>query len=436
MKIIEIVEKQRDKEHAVYSITIDKAQAKVLADEAKRTLAVSGGIKLVPAMDLDAELARRFTEKEIDEFVSDYVGDRVCPFVITEKQLPVAFEPRCHLSGKLDGSEDLHIRATMTFNPTFALSSYGPVSVVIPSIEVTPGEIEDEILRTQQMAAELIDIEEDRPLKDSDLLQADITTRYAANGQEVSSLCGEKCLVDLSQQMVPEEFKKQVLSMKPGETKSFSYETPEFDAEGRSHLQMVDTTVTLYGPKQMVLPDIDDAWVKEHIRGCSTLDDFKALIERELVSFKKEQNEDVRSNAVDAKLAERLVGVIPDEIFEASQKNLTSMLQHQLAAEHRTLAQHLQESGLSEDQWRMQTMMEIRSMLRSSYALDALFTELELEITDADRQECLERMAPGHADEALKELTAASRLYSLDEVTRRYAAHRWLLETANIEYQE
>jgi len=438
MKIKEIVEKQRDKAHVIYNITVDRADAKKLFEEAKESMASNVGVKAVPGKDVYPELAQRFTTKEIETYISDYMTGRVTPIIITQNRIPVAMEPTCHLYSKADGSEDLVFRATMTLKPEFKLTSYAPVSVTVPSPKVTKAEVDEQFAQIQKMTTKFEPISEDRGVQDSDVIDLDIKTFSAVNNEEIPHLSGEDRLIDLSQDTTPQAFKEQIRGMKPGETRDFSYENPEMAGSGASDdlSSKVNTTVKLNRIGKAVLPDINDAWVKENVKETDTVEGFRTLIEKDITLQKEQYCEDAKNNAVDEELASRLVGTIPDDIFEWSAADMERMMESQLREQNMTKEDFFKQNNMNEEQWHMQAMMEVRSMLRSGYALDALAEELKIESTPELVKQVAESMAPGNADELLANFQRSSRMYVVDEVARRYGAHQWLIENANYEYTE
>lgn len=442
MIIKEAVEKQHDKSHAIYNITVDRADAKKLFEEAKTSMAQNAGVQAKPGTDPYPALAQRFTTKEIEDFISDYVTSRVTPILVTQKKLPLAMEPTCHLYSKADGSEDLTFRATFTLKPSFKLSSYAPVSVKIPSPDVTDQDVDEQLSQVQQMAISYETVEAANGIGGDDLIDVDIVTKHAANDQRIEHLCGEGRLIDLAQPSTPNTFKIQIVGMKPGESRTFSYDNPENhtpDAAGNpaaSSMSAVETTVKLNGIKKAIIPDINDAWVKDNINGADTIDEFRALIKHDIADQKKQYADEARDNAVDEELAKRLVGTIPDDVFEHSQADMANMFGNQLKQQNMTMEDFLAQNNLTEDQWRMQSMMQVRSMLRSGYALDALADERGIEATKENVQGALAQMAPGREQEVLASFQHANRMYTVEEVARRFGAHQWLVENSNYEYIE
>lgn len=165
-------------------------------------------------------------------------------------------------------------------------------------------------------------------------------------------------------------------------------------------------------------------------------DDVRNQVRSALEKEAEHQSNLDLSVVVDAMLASRLQGKIPDELYESAANSVYANLLGNLNQQGKTLSQFASEQGLDKNQIRMQVAMQAKSIVVQGLALDKLFDMKIGKLEDQDIEDAYRSFAPGNEEEAKRQFEESGRLYAVREVARRLAAHRWLLETAKVTYED
>ncbi len=158
----------------------------------------------------------------------------------------------------------------------------------------------------------------------------------------------------------------------------------------------------------------------------------RADLEREA---EHQSNQDLNV-VVDAMLAHRLQGKIPNELYESAANSVYANLLSTLRQQGSTLEQFAAAQGLDQNQVRMQVAMQAQSIVMQGLALDKLFDMKVGQLTDEDIEAAYTSFSPGHEDEVKKQFEESGRIYAVHEVAKRMAAHKWLLANAKITYKD
>lgn len=306
------------------------------------------------------------------------------------------------------------------------LSSYEPVRVMETPVQVTDEMIEAQLARELARFASF----EDAPgaAKEGEVLRVDMTV--TVNGQVEPSLTGKDMSVLLSREMEPAGFVEGVTGMLPGEQRSFSFEAA--DSQNPSAVpDSFQVQVYLKEKRRRTVPQLTDEFVRERLsQSCRTVGEFREQVRAYLAEQQRRERDARREQLATAELGKRLVGVIPDEQIEEARDGIVESLMADLTASGMTLAQFMQQQGMTERQFQMTVTMQARESIRQGRALDALSEHLGVLVDDAARARALAELAPGNEDEARQRCDEQDGWDIVDTMARRMAARDWLMETA------
>ena len=267
--------------------------------------------------------------------------------------------------------------------PELRLSSYDPVSVEIPFIEIEAAEIEE------QMHATALSFPEFRKVAGRHLQPQDhllISMMSSADSGPIDNLTYQRQRIALTDEFIPEELKKKLLEMTIGQTQSIEYqaETGETNEDGSSKIIKVSSTVTIHEIQEKVDPEITDAWVEKYIPGATTVEEFRNRVKQQMEGKANLYYEDMKYTQCAAQLASRLIDSIPDELFEQGMAAAKQEFETSLRQKGMTKEEYLRRQGINEEQLSIQFMMKGRQMIAEGMALEAMAHHLDLKIDDTD----------------------------------------------------
>lgn len=315
-------------------------------------------------------------------------------------------------------------------DPKLTLSSYDPVEIVMPVVEVTESDIDEQLPGLAQMYPRYEKLE-DREVRLGDEVYVEISS--TSGGQPYPNMTGKR-LLGLGDGFLPKEFDDRIVGMQVGETKTFDFELPAGD--GTAGTLTVTSTVTILELRQLSSAFLStDEWVAENIPGYKTVADLRAAIRNQLEIQLAQHREQHKHHLVATALAQRLVGRIPDDVFEkalkANELNFGEYLkQHDISKED-----FLKKEGIGEHQFTMQNLMQTREMVAESLALDAMAEHLGFDVTDEEINSVFGRRTPEQNAAAREEAEKAGRLQEYRQLALRNKTLRYLADNAKVTYQ-
>jgi trigger factor len=324
--------------------------------------------------------------------------------------------------------------ALVTLSPHYELSSYDPVSIVLPKVKVTEAEIDAQLLVITESLATFEKVE-NRAIREGDVLLVDLKTINSL-GAEVPGLSGDGHLYLLGQGGMPVEFDRQLLSMSVGETKTFDVTGPGLGEDGIEREETLSFTATVQEIRKRIIPALTDAWVKENFPEVSDVPGLRELVRADGLQSRQASSDSQKLYLTAVELAKRFSGKIEDEFYEYTRNELTSNVYQQLQEQGLSLQQYLAQQDITEERFQLNLMAQTRDVLAQGFSLDALARHLDLTIDEDDITEAYRLMAPGQEREARADFEESGRLYLIREAARRNKANKWLVETADITYTD
>lgn len=219
-------------------------------------------------------------------------------------------------------------------------------------------------------------------------------------------------------------------SFEPVEVTVPSAEVSE-DEMKRQEAWIVQQSATEKDGKK-VIPALSDAWVKQNVKGCSTVPEFEALLLSDMRAQRKHDVEqDVVMMCCDA-LAERLEADISDEVVELNTQEFANAFETGLLREGHTIDEYLDINGITAEQLKSLEKDQALRQLKQGLALDALADHLQIKATQEDYDEFFKTLSPGKEVEAQNSYENEGRMFLVRESVRRTRARHWLRENAKL----
>ncbi len=181
------------------------------------------------------------------------------------------------------------------------------------------------------------------------------------------------------------------------------------------------------------IPEVTDAWVKETF-GAQGIDSVAALREAMRQAgeqYQADSFEQNRSMSVVGEYGKRLMGEIPAALIDDFAEEMAGMMQMQIESQGVTFDQHLASQGMTAQQFEESVRAQSAQALRDSFALDALFRHVGLELTEDSLLEAVSLLQPDADPVALlKQFEDEGRMFMVRENAERMAATQWALDHA------
>ena len=369
--------------------------------------------------------------KDLDSHVRNQALEALIPYAIDKSGLLPAFPPAVTECSALHRGSEVAFTLELTPKIHYELSSYEPVEVTVPKFEMDTTLIDRQIEEIAKRNIEYVRAaDQDRAVKAEDAVLLEMESYE--NGKRNTGLSSAARTYVCGKGFMPQGFDEQIIGMRPGETKTFTFEGPDVDAQGNETTTTVETTATVIELQQECVPAITDAWLARNMPVFKTVDELREDIGKSLERQTREQYDNQCRQLAVFQLADRFEGKIPDEAYEAMRDNLLTEMRAQAKAQKMEFKDFVEKQG-GEQQFSMMVMMQVREMLVEGYVLDALFNHEGLKVADEDLDEAARQINP-KADPAQtrKMLENTGRKFILRETAERYVASRYLMEHAKV----
>ena len=155
------------------------------------------------------------------------------------------------------------------------------------------------------------------------------------------------------------------------------------------------------GIKVKELPDVDDEFAQE-VSEFDTLDEYKADIREKLLKEKEEEAKKIKEDLVIEKIIEGAVMEIPDAMVEFQTEQLMDDFAQRMRMQGMSLEQYFQFSGMTKEQYEEQMRPRALQNIQSRLVLEAVAKAENLEVTEADVEAEMQKMADQYKMEVEK----------------------------------
>ncbi|MFM7899161.1 MAG: trigger factor [Actinomycetota bacterium] len=314
----------------------------------------------------------------IEDAVPKYLAEAV-----KQHDIDIIATPKVdHVHGAEEESGPISFHCEMEVRPVITVAGYAGLRVELPSITASESEIDDVVNNERKRHGTLVDAT--RAIASGDQVTLDLSA--ARNGEPVPGLNVEAWLYEVGRGWVAKGFDDVLVGMNAGEEK-------QFKAVPNGNEDEADFTVKVNKVQELQLPETTDQWVADTFGEFSTVAQWRTVIAERMNESRLNQ---ARNSVVDrvtdelVKLVEvDLPEVMVDGDLRARVRNTIDTFQRQGIA----IAQFLQITGQTEEQFLDQLREQSRKAVRVDLALRAIASDRGFEADDADVDAELARIA-------------------------------------------
>ncbi|HET7486280.1 MAG TPA: trigger factor [Acidimicrobiales bacterium] len=327
-------------------------------------------------------------------------------------------------SGESEGP--IAFDAVVEIRPTVSIAGYGGLRVTIPSPVAEEGEVDRHIDRLRKQSAELRSVE--RPAGDGD--HAFIDIKGEREGETVTGLTTDDYLYEVGSGIVVPELDEQLRGAKAGDILAFESSIDEGAP--------VSFQVLVKDVKEEVLPDVTDEWAADASE-FETVEELKAdILQRVSAGRRLQATLAIRDEGIKA-LAELVADEVPDALVRPEMERRAEDLARSLDSRGVSLAQYLQVTGTSEEDFVARLREEAVEAVKADLALRALADAEGVEATEEDVDEEIERLAnrmQRSPADIRRQLEQQDAIATVRSDVRKTKALEWLVEHLEVVDEE
>ncbi len=314
----------------------------------------------------------------IEDAVPKYLAEAV-----KQHDIDIIATPKVdHVQGAEDVSGPISFHCELEVRPIVSVAGYAGLRVELPSITSSEKEIDEVVDNERKRHGTLVDAS--RQIVTGDQVTLDLSA--SRNGEPVPGLNVEAWLYEVGRGWVAKGFDDELVGLSAGDEKKFTAVPNGNDDEADFSLKVVKV-------QEMQLPEATDQWVSDTFGEFDTVAQWRTAIGERMNESRLNQ---ARNSVVD-RVTDELAKLVDIDLPEAMvDGDLRSRVRNTVDTFQRqgiAIAQFLQITGQTEEQFIDQLREQSRKAVRVDLALRAVASDEHMEADDTDVNVELERIA-------------------------------------------
>lgn len=376
----------------------------------------------------------RYGEDVFNEEVLEMLADPAYKKAIEEtKQEPIS-QPEVE-KVQLEKNKPLLLKVNVEVKPEFELGEYKGVTIEQEKKEITEEDINNYIDALREQHARLIAVE-DSELQEKDLAVIDFYG--TVDGEPFQGSEAENYSLQIGSKTFIEGFEEQLIGAKQGEKRDVKVSFPaDYYREELAGKEAI-FNVEIKEIKRPQLPPLDDNFVQELEDDLSTVEEFRAEVEKRLKEdLERRQKVDLESRLIE-KVAEGCEVDVPKSLVDREIESMLGEFEYYLRTQGVNLDQYAQMIEGGKERLIEERREEAEKRARANLVLDAIIKKENIEATkeEIDKRivELMERFkVEEDLDTARLKFSADGRLDMIKHEIRYRKAVDLLVDNARIE---
>ncbi|MGM0864273.1 MAG: trigger factor [Bacillota bacterium] len=332
---------------------------------------------------------KRFGVESLYQDALDFILPEAYAKAIEETGIDPIDRPEIDVE-QMEKGKELIFTAKVQVKPEVKLGEYKGLEVEKMETEVTAEDVEAELTSLQEKQAELA-VKEEGKAEEGDTVTMDF--EGFVDGEAFEGGQAENYSLELgSGQFIP-GFEEQLIGVASGEEKEVEVNFPEEYHAAELAGKPATFKVKVHEIKAKELPALDDEFAKDADEEVETLAELKEKIENRLQESKKNEAETAVRETLVNKASDNAEVEIPEVMVTAEVDRMMQEFEQRLQMQGMNLDLYFQFSGQTEEDLRGQMKEDAGKRVRTNLTLEAIAAAENLEVTDEEAEEEVNKMA-------------------------------------------
>ncbi len=325
-----------------------------------------------PRSLLERRLGKEYIYQEgLDDLITEAYRTALNEHELTPITQPTLDAPTFEIG------QPYHLSLKVPIITPVELGDYRSLHFEREEADVTSEEVDKEIasLRDRQASWEVMD----RPAQYDDRVTVDL--KLTSGDQQISDLKDNPFELTHERHGIFAGLDEHLVSMKTGETRSFSTTIPEDYGNEKLAGKPAEYTVTLHKVEEKHLPEIDDAFASKVSEGqFESMEDLsKALSDNILENKKRRIREDLREQAIKAVIEQSKFTLHP-LLIDEEVDNIMHQFSHMLEQQHLSMDQYLMMMRKSREEYKQELRPEAEERVKRQLVLEEIARREDIQI--------------------------------------------------------
>ena len=309
----------------------------------------------------------------------------------TESGLEIVSRPEVDVT-QIEKGKDFIFTATVALKPEVELGEYKGVEVETTPVEVTDEDIEAEINKVREQNSRIVPVE-DRAIEDGDI--ANINFEGFIDGVAFDGGKGEDYALTIGSHSFIDTFEEQLIGKNVGDKVDVNVTFPEQYQAAELAGKPATFKVEILSIKKKELPEVDEDFVQD-ISEFDTVDEYKEDVKKTITERKENAAKVEKENKIIEKIIEDSKMEIPDAMVDEQARMMVNEMAQNMQAQGFTIQQYMQMTGLTAETMAEQMKPQALKRIQSRLVLEAIAAAENIEISDENVDEQLQKMAENY----------------------------------------
>ena len=328
------------------------------------------------------------------EDAANILMQQTYPAAIDESGVDIVSRPTVDVVQIEKGKEFIYT-AEVAVRPEVTLGKYMGVTVTKIDTTVTDEEVDAELEKQRNKNARTVTVT-DRPVAEGDTAVIDF--EGFVDGVAFEGGKGENHPLEIGSHTFIDTFEDQLVGKNTGDEVEVNVTFPEkYQAEDLAG-KPATFKVKINEIKTKELPELDDEFAQD-AAGVDTLAEYKEELKKNLTEKKETEAKKTKEDEAIKKIIDKSKMDIPEAMINTQCETMVEEFAQRIAQSGLTMEQYLQFSGMTVDQLKEQVRPEALTRIQSSLVLEQIAKDENIEVTDADVDAEVEKMAKAYGME-------------------------------------
>lgn len=319
------------------------------------------------------------------------------PAAVDESGVDIVSQPTVDVV-QLEKGKPFIFTAEVAKKPEVKLGKYEGVTVTKVDTTVSDEEVDAALERERNNNARVVTAE-DKAIENGDT--AVIDYEGSVDGVPFEGGKAEGYSLEIGSHSFIDTFEDQLVGKKAGEEVEVNVTFPaEYHAEELAGKPAV-FQVKIHEVKTKEIPELNDEFASD-VSEFETLAEYKDSIRKGLEETKQKEARRSKEDEAIQKIVEKSEMEIPDAMIDAQVDSMIQEFAQRLAQQGLSFDQYMKFSGSTMDQMKEQVRPEALNRIQGSLVLEAIAADQNFEITEADIDAEIEKMAAAYGMESDK----------------------------------
>ena len=278
------------------------------------------------------------------------------------------------------------------------LGKYMGVTVTKIDTSVSDEEVDEALEKERNNNARTINVT-DRPVAQGDTAVIDF--EGFVDGVAFEGGKGENHSLEIGSHTFIDTFEDQLVGKNVGDEVDVNVTFPEQYQAADLAGKPATFKVKINEIKAKELPELDDEFAKD-VSEFDTLAEYKESLKKDLEKKKQDEAKRTKEDEAIQKIIDKSKMEIPEAMIDTQCETMIEEFAQRIAQSGLSMDQYLQFSGLTVDGLKEQVRPEALTRIQSSLVLEQIAKEENIEVSDADVDAEIEKMAKNYGMEADK----------------------------------